>query len=300
MKKKIKKPCSNLLIFGGTGLLGNCFIENYKNIKKIHLAINKTKPNDKNLKFVDTNKVAFLKRYLVKEKIDTILNFAGLTNIEKCQKNKKKSYISNYILPIKLAQISKEIGINYIFISTDNFSFKSKKLSENSKVIPLNNYSKNKIKSEKKIIQIYPKSLIIRTNFYCVGNLQNKSFSDIILKTIKLGKKINLFKDVYYTPIYAKLLFAYIFKLLEEKKSGLFNISSNEIITKYEFGLKICKIFNLNKELICPDYLKKRKDLVRRPFNMSLNNTKLKKILKIKVPTINNQLKLMKNEYKIK
>ena len=84
-----------------------------------------------------------------------------------------------------------------------------------------------------------------------------------------------------------------------QKKRGIFNISSDESFTKYEFGLKLCDIFNLNKKLINPDYLKKRKDLVRRPLNMSLNNTKLKKVLKINIPSIKNQLKIMKKEFKL-
>ena len=87
--------------------------------------------------------------------------------------------------------------------------------------------------------------------------------------------------------------------MIEKKKRGIFNISSDESITKYEFGLKLCDIFNLNKKLINPDYLKKRKDLVRRPLNMSLNNTKLKKVLKINIPSIKNQLKIMKKEFKL-
>lgn len=297
--KKNKNNSSNLLIFGGTGLLGRNFIENYKRNKVIHIFINNTKLNDKNLKYIYEKKEVYLKNYLVSENIDTILNFAGLTNIEKCQKYKRLSYEANYILPSKLAKISKEIGINYVFISTDNFRFKSKKLSESSIISSLNNYGKNKKKSEKKIIEIYPKSLIIRTNFYCTSNSKKKSFSDNIIDSIKAGRKINLFDDVFYTPIYSKFLFNYIFKLIDNKKNGIFNVSSNEIITKHEFGLKICKIFNLNKKFIDIEYLSKRKDLVKRPLNMSLSNTKLKKTLKIKVPSINHQLQIMKREYKL-
>ena len=43
MEKKNKNNSSNLLVFGATGLLGGCFIDNYKKIKKIHVAINKKK-----------------------------------------------------------------------------------------------------------------------------------------------------------------------------------------------------------------------------------------------------------------
>ena len=48
-------------------------------------------------------------------------------------------------------KLSKETKIKYVFISTDNFKFKSKKLSENAITTALNNYSKHKKKSEKDI-----------------------------------------------------------------------------------------------------------------------------------------------------
>ena len=147
-------------------------------------------------------------------------------------------------------------------------------------------------------MKVYSKSLVRRTNFYCVGNNKRKSFSDIILNQIKLKNKISLFKDVYYTPIYGKFLLKYMFELIKKKQSGIFNISSNEKITKYNFGIKICNIFKLDKKFIKVSYLKNRKDLVKRPLNMALDNTKLKTKLKIKIPSILQQLRVMKNDFR--
>ena len=45
------------------------------------------------------------------------------------------------------------------------------------------------------------------------------------------------------------------------------------------------------------NYLKSRKDIVRRPLNMALDNNKLKKTLKIKIPSLNNQIRVMKRDY---
>ncbi len=290
----------NLLVFGCSGLLGKCLIDYYQKHKKIkiHAAINKSQINNRNVKIVNLKKIILLNKYIKKNNIDTIINFAGLTNIELCEKNIGSSKISNFIVPAKLARISKQHNINYIFISTDNFKFRGKKLSENLKIKSLNKYSLHKKNSENKILQIYSKALVIRTNFYCVGNHKRQSFSDIIINQIKLRNKISLFKDVYYTPIYGKFLLKYMFKLIEKKESGIFNISSNEKITKYNFGLKVCDIFRLDKKLIKVSYLKNRKDLVKRPFNMALDNSKLKKKLKIKLPSIHQQLKVMKRDFR--
>lgn len=295
----LKKKATNVLVFGSTGLLGKCLIDFYQYHKgiKLHAAINKKKIINKNINFLYLGKKNIIKNYVKLNNIQIIINFAALTNLEFCEKNQKLSKKINYNLPISLAKFSKENNLKYIFISTDNFKFKSKKLSENSKIIPLNIYSKHKKKSEYKILKINPKSIIIRTNFYCFGNKERQSFSDIILKSIRSKKKISLFRDVNYTPIYGKYLLKYLFKLIKLKKSGIYNISSNEIITKYNFGKKICDIFKLNKKLINVGYLKNRNDLVKRPFNMALDNTKLKKTLNIKIPSINYQIQVMKKDF---
>ncbi len=299
MEQRLKDKSENILVFGCSGLLGKCLIENYAIKKKIHVFLNKTKIINKKLNFVSRNKFSLLKNYINKNNIKTIINFAGLTNIESCEANKKLSYQSNYILPIKLAKLAKKTNTDYVFISTDNFEFNSKKMSEKHNSKPLNNYGIHKRQSEKDILDIYSKSLIIRTNFYCIGNKNRKSFSDTILKTIKSNNEIGLFRDVYYTPIYGKYLLKYMFSLIGKKKYGIYNISSNEKITKLNFGHKICDIFLLNKTLIKATHLKKNKKLVRRPFNMALDNNKLKKVLKIKIPSMRRQLIVMKNDFRL-
>ena len=295
----MKGKINNILVFGASGLLGTCFIDYYKNIKKIHVAIHNTKIKNKNLRFVDAKKLNLLKDYIKKNHIDVIINFAGLTNIESCERNVNLSKKSNYILPTNLAKLSRECNVSYVFISTDNFKFNSIKLSENSYTKSLNNYSKHKKKSEKDIMKINSNSLIIRTNFYCIGNKKRQSFSDTIIKKIKSNNEIELFKDVYYTPIYGKYLLKYIFALLKKNQIGIVNVCSNERITKYQFGHKLCDVFYLNKNLIKGNYLKEKKDLVKRPLNMALNNYTLKKLLKIKIPSINYQLQTMKNDFKL-
>ena len=294
MKRKIK----NILVFGCSGLLGKSFIDHYKNEEtlKIYAFINKTKIKSKNIKTISLNTINLLEKYIKKNSIDTIMNFAALTNIEYCKKKKKLSKKVNYDLPINLAKLTKKLNLKYIFISTDNFNFRSKKLKENEKTQSLNNYGYHKKKSENDIIKLNSKSLIIRTNFYCYGNKKRKSFSDTILDSLKSNNKIELFKDVYYTPIYTKFLFKYIFLLIKNKKEGIYNICSNEKITKFKFGKKLSQIFKLNKSLIKASYLKDRKDLTRRPFNMAMSNNKLKKTLNIKIPSIDHQIKVMKKD----
>lgn len=83
---KFKK---NILVFGGSGLLGKCLIENYSTRSKLHLFLNKKKIQSDKVKIVNPRNYHLIENYIKKNNIDTILNLAGLTSIELCQKNKK-------------------------------------------------------------------------------------------------------------------------------------------------------------------------------------------------------------------
>ena len=58
----------------------------------------------------------------------------------------------------------------------------------------------------------------------------------------------------------------------------MFNIASKKRITKYNFGLKIAEKFDLDKKFIKAVTLDKAKLLTPRPINMSLSNSKIKRI----------------------
>ena len=110
------------------------------------------------------------------------------------------------------------------------------------------------------------------------------------------NQKLNLFNDVFYTPIKADELKKNINLLVSKDSNGIFNISSSNIISKYEFGWKLAEIFNLDKELIAKSSIVSRKDLIIRPKNMSLSNLKIKEELNISFNSLEKNLLSLKNE----
>jgi UDP-4-amino-4,6-dideoxy-N-acetyl-beta-L-altrosamine transaminase len=99
----------------------------------------------------------------------------------------------------------------------------------------------------------------------------------------------------FFTPISVKTLSEQIDLLLTSDKSGIFNISSNERISKYHFGLIIAKIFGYSSKLIQPISIESLPNLVLRPKDMSLSNHKYTAALNIKLPSIDTQLEEMLN-----
>ena len=78
-------------------------------------------------------------------------------------------------------------------------------------------------------------------------------------------------------------------------EKGILHLSGNEIISKYEFALKIANTFNLNRNLINKGSLNDIDLIASRPLNTSLSNEKANKLLKTQISSINNSLILIRN-----
>lgn len=294
MKKKI-------LIFGGSGLLGSNFIFflqkkykfifNYTNKKIFFENIKYVKIfNDiKNLNFTDINKK------IKKIKPDIVFNCLALTNIDECERNIEESYSINYLFVETLSKICKNNKIKFIHISTDQLYSKNNKFkNETFETNPTNVYGQHKLISEKACLENNSQALVIRTNFFGYS-LYHKKLTDIIL----LNKNnINLLNDYFYTPIYVGLLCEIIDKLIKKNAKGLFNIVGNDRVSKNDFGMLLVKYAKLNKNLIKSVSINKKNVLfAKRTQDLSLSNKKIKKYLKIKMPNIDEQIKLFTKDF---
>ena len=285
-----------ILVTGASGLLGSSIIHIKKNEFKIHGLINKKNIKVDKIKFFKINNDKNLIEIVKKEKYDVLINCVGLSDVDLCEKNKKLAKITHIDYVKMISDICYEYKIYLIHISTDHlFNGTKKYYSELSNPEPINYYAKTKTKSEQIIKSKLEKYLIIRGNFYGWGTSYRKSFSDWIYETLSNSMKINLFTDIFFTPLYIRDFINIVFKLIQKKKNGTYNVSGPERISKYNFGIKLANKFNLNKKLI-----KKIKidnlNLVKRPNDMSLSSKKLFKTLNIDKDyySIKNQLKRLK------
>lgn len=267
-----------ILFFGGTGKLGTNWIPNLLSKKNVVIAnIHKNYlPSKKNLikkKFNLHEDKIF--DYCKNNKISIIINCIGLTDVDLCEKNFKLANYLNTEIPNRLCKISKKLNIRFVHISTDMlFNGLSKiKYSEKNICKPINIYSKTKLEGENQI-KSYSKTLIIRTNFFGFSTKKNMTFSDKILFEQKNNKISYLWKNVIFTPIYINTLIFFINLLIQKKKFGIYNIVSDEKISKYDLGSKLFKEIFI-KLKIKPTIFKKNKFVIR-PKNMSLSNKKLK------------------------
>ncbi len=281
----------NILFFGGSSMLAYMWAKYWSKSYNIFLGLNKRTININGTKSTDTKNLELLRKTLISNKITHIINCAGLTSVEQCQKKPELAYSLNGDLPGYIAKIASDLNVKFIQISTDHlFDGEKKNYSEQSTPRPLNIYSKSKLDGEKKTLFNNSNSLIIRTNFFGNGPAYRQSFSDRIINDLSENKNIYLFEDVYYTPISVNILADCVEKLMDKELKGIYNVVGNERITKYDFGLKIADLIKVDRKQIIPISINQKKDLVIRPKDMSLDNERLLGSIKYTIPELSNQL----------
>jgi len=227
------------------------------------------------------------KRYINLESIDDIIHMfesckpkivihtAGLTSVEACEANPELAKHVNADLSGNVAQACANLDLRLVHISTDHlFSGNDPLVNENYPVDPKNVYGRTKAEAEARVIEIHSAALVIRTNFYGWGPSYRSSFSDVIINALRSGKEINLFKDVFYSPILAEKLASIVHELINIHAKGIFHVVGDNRISKYEFGIKLATYFQLKQSLIKPVLFGDKPGLVQRPYDLSLSNKK--------------------------
>lgn len=276
VKKKV-------LLTGGSGLLGCTsfltqmeswdiilWVRNHKvNIPSVHTEV---------VKLEDENEVL---GQLSKNRPEIVIHTAGMTNIEECEANEYRAHMANVLTTKNLAKATAKLGIKFVFISTDQVLQDKEGSKEEDVGFPKNIYSKTKLEAEFESLKHNPESIIARTNFYTWGHRGRRSFLDFVVDNLRTKKEITLFDDVRFNPLSARYVLSYIDMLVEKKSKGLFNITGDERLSKYQFGLLVAEVFGLDKGLIKKGLLADSKNMTSRPFNLTIDNNKLKRTLGI-------------------
>ena len=288
-----------IVFTGGSSLLAQSWINHDQSEYNYILALHQRNLDQSTLKtiFLDHDAVDKIAEQLIAVKADIVINCIGLTSVETCEEQPDLAKEINIDITRNITLACKRSKIKLVHISTDHlFDGSTAFAHEQTQLRPLNTYGKTKAGGEQAVLNNDSDALIIRTNFFGWGPSYKTSFSDKILNSLSAGKKADLFDDVYYTPISVSTLRKQVMDLVEHKASGLFNVCSNERISKFEFGLLIAKTFGYSTQLVQPISINNLPQLTARPKDMSLSNHKLCALLNTSIPSLEQQINELKQE----
>ena len=263
-----------IAITGASGMLGTALISLLSKSHEVFATSRNKGIEKKNIEWdcFDLNNFELLYTWLKKVKPHIVIHCAAIVDVDFCEKNFELAMSTN----TKTTElIAKYINFNkgrLIYISTDSVFDGNKKNSykEIDTPNPLNIYAKTKLQGEKSV-QSISTGLVLRVNIIGLRQNRNNSFAEWILQKLIQGSSLNLFHDVYFSPISVQELSIIINKIIQKPIYGLYHCGSSDSISKYEFGKKMSEIFQLSNLKINKVSIDSLNFKAKRPKNISSN-----------------------------
>jgi dTDP-4-dehydrorhamnose reductase len=239
-------------------------------------------------------------RELNQIKPSIIVNLVSLTNVDACQENIELAYLSNTKTVENLANWIAATGntCHLIHISTDHVYDGVGPQTEEQVNIG-NIYALSKYAAELAASRV--RSTILRTNF--VGKSKNyhrDSFTDWLFNSATAKRSIQLFTDIYFSPLSISMLVEMIAIVIQKKPIGVYNLGATDGLSKADFGISFLHHLNISKnniELIKStqgNFLK-----TKRPKDMRMDSSKFEVATGVKLPKLIDLIKIIATEYKI-
>ena len=228
---------------------------------------------------------------------EVIIHCAAITNVDSCEKNKELTDKLHIEATRTLASY-KQGKTRFIYISTDSVFDGSKgNYSEEDIPNPQNYYALSKLKGEKAALESNKNVIVLRTNIFGFHTPPGNSLAEWAVKELSNNKKMNGFVDVDFNPLYTKQLARIIIKIIEAVGlPSIMNVASKDVVSKYDFLVKLAEVFGFKKELIGKVSVDASGLNTKRPKHTSLNISKLKKLLN-EAPGIDDGIRELKTDY---
>ncbi len=283
----------NILVTGASGMLGALLVNDLKGQFNI-FATGNSYFKEQHTRFMKFDLKSDNYHELIEwANPDIIIHSAAITNGNYCEENPKEAFDVNGFSVYKFLK-SINSSVKFIYISTDAVFPSSLHLAkENDFVDPENIYGKSKELGEFFLKNSGRDFLIIRTTIVGFNlNKNKKGFIEWIIDSSKSNEKISLFDDVTFNPISIWDFSEELKYLIHENNinSKILHIAGKEIITKYEFGIRLLDKFKLSNRNVLKGSIKNFNDRAKRSNNQTLDCSYYERKFKRQLPNLNQTL----------
>jgi len=190
---------------------------------------------------------------------EVILHMAAVAHIDTCEHDRDHgknglTWKVNVQATEKIAQYAKSNNCFLIYLSTECvFDGKKDKYTEHDAVNPINWYGVTKAEAESRIIEIMNNNYaIVRSNMAYHPHDEQKTIFGKVISLFEKQESFQMVDDQYMTPTFTDDILKGIKTVIETKESGINHVVPREVITPFDFGIKVAKRFGYDEVLLKP------------------------------------------------
>jgi dTDP-4-dehydrorhamnose reductase len=279
-----------VLITGSNGQLGTEIRELTAKYSKLDLVF-------RNSHELDICIFKVLQDFIIDHKINTVINCAAYTAVDKAEDNAEIAEQVNSIGVSNLVNALEKVNGKLIHISTD-YVFDGNHFSpykESDPVSPIGVYGETKRAGELAVINTDIDSIVIRTSWLYSSHGNN--FVQTMLRLGKEKENLEVIYDQVGTPTYARDLAKTCLEILTgansakiSKNGNLYHYSNEGVASWYDFAISTMELGGENCK-VKPIQTKDYPTLAKRPQYSVLNKSKIKTDFNIEIPYWRDSLK---------
>ena len=231
---------------------------------------------------LDITDFSAVQSFVRNNNIDTIVNCAAYTAVDKAEEDALTAEKINVFGPENLAKT----GCKIIHISTD-YVFDGKgyrPYTPDDEANPLSVYGKTKRAGELAVLKNAQEAVIIRTAW--LYSPYGNNFAKTMQRLAGERDTLNVVNDQIGTPTYAGDLAEAIVKILPQiskKTKGIYHFTNEGVCSWYDFAIEIIAQSDLNRS-VNPIPSSAYPTKAQRPFYSVLDKTKIKETFNIQIP----------------
>lgn len=234
-----------LLILGGNGTLGNAFQRVAENRGLTTVSAGRVD--------VDINSLTSMRQALKEITPWAVVNATGYVRVDDAEQDSETCFGVNTAAATTIATACAELGVPLVTYSSDLVfdGAKTRPYTEQDVPHPLNVYGASKAEAERRILEIMPSALIVRTSAF-FGPWDSSNFVVHTLAAIRNGEKWRAASDIIVSPTYVPDLVNAALDLLQDRESGIWHLSNDGPLSWFEFAQCAARACGERTDLIEP------------------------------------------------
>ena len=234
-----------LLIVGATGTLGKAF---RRIATERGLAVRCLGRRD-----LDITNAASVYEVARRVRPWAVVNATGYVRVDDAERDSETCFGVNTVGAVNVATACCKLQLPVVTYSSDLvFSGdRDHPYTEDDQPHPLNVYGASKAEAERRILEVMPTALVIRTSAF-FGPWDNSNFVVRALDAIRRGDRWRAAADVVVSPTYVPDLVHATLDLLLDRESGIWHLSNAGPISWFEFARSAALACGASLELIEP------------------------------------------------
>ena len=182
-----------------------------------------------------------------------VINATGYVRVDDAERDTAACFSVNTDAAVNVATACAELDLALVTYSSDLVfdGVTDRPYTEHDQPRPLNVYGSSKAEAERRILEVMPAALIVRTSAF-FGPWDSSNFVARALAAIRRGQRWRAAADIVVSPTYIPDLVNAALDLLLDRERGIWHLSNQGPVTWFEFAQKAAVACGERIDLIEP------------------------------------------------